>query len=175
MPVGVRKTLLAMHLAVSVGWVGAATAYVALAMAAALSNDVSTVRAAWTAMELVGWTVIVPLAIATLITGVTLALATPWGLFRHYWVLISLGLTIFATTIVVLHMPDVSTRAAQARVADAAQLESQGSDLFHSGIGLVVLLVVLTLNVFKPRGLTRYGSRRKRTAAGRSATPTSSN
>jgi hypothetical protein len=48
-------------------------------------------------MELVGWAVLVPLALASFVTGVVLSDGTPWGLFRHYWVVISLGLTILAT------------------------------------------------------------------------------
>jgi hypothetical protein len=42
-------------------------------------------------MELTGWFVIVPLALAALLTGLVMSLITPWGLFRHYWVLIALG------------------------------------------------------------------------------------
>ena len=66
-------------------------------------------------MELVGWTVLVPLAIGSLVTGVLISLTTPWGLFRHYWVLISLGLTVLATAILISHMPGVSTTAHIAR------------------------------------------------------------
>jgi hypothetical protein len=58
-------------------------------------------------MELTGWYVIVPLAVAALLTGLVMALGTPWGLFRHYWVLISLVLTILATVVLLLHMPTV--------------------------------------------------------------------
>jgi hypothetical protein len=136
-------------------------AYLALAIAVAESDDSWLVRSLWTAMELVGWAVLVPLAIKTIITGLFLSLGTHWGLFRHYWVVLSFTITMFAATILILHMPDVSTRAAEAQHADASELTAMGSDLFHSGLGLVVLLMVLTLNVFKPRGLTRYGSRRQ--------------
>lgn len=48
---GVRKQALAVHLTVSVGWIGAVVAYLALAMAAATSVDGQTVRGAWVAME----------------------------------------------------------------------------------------------------------------------------
>src|SRR3954469_7202290 len=96
---GLRKLVLTVHLTVSVGWIGAVVAYLALGVAAVTSPDPQTVRAAWIAMELTGWYVIVPLALAALLTGIVMALGTPWGLFRHYWVLISLGLTIFATVV----------------------------------------------------------------------------
>ncbi|MGH2350740.1 MAG: hypothetical protein ACRDJN_03890 [Chloroflexota bacterium] len=111
MPLGVRKLALTVHLTVSVGWIGAVVAYLALAVAAATSLDAQTVRAAWIAMELTGWWAIVPLALAALLTGLVLALGTPWGLFRHYWVLISLALTMLCTVILLLHMPTVNALA----------------------------------------------------------------
>jgi hypothetical protein len=158
---GLRKFVLAVHLTTSVGWIGAVVAYLALGVAAATSQDAPTVRAAWIAMELTGWSAIVPLALAALLTGLVMALGTPWGLFRHYWVLISLALTLFATVVLLLHMPTVSALAGAAREADAAELGQLGGDLFHPGVGLLVLLVVTVLNVYKPRGLTPYGWRKQ--------------
>jgi hypothetical protein len=84
MSTGTRKFVLTVHLIASLGWVGAVVAYVALEISAAHAVDPQLVRSAWTAMELVGWTVLVPLAAASLVTGVLISLATPWGLFRHY-------------------------------------------------------------------------------------------
>src|SRR6058998_1158770 len=94
---GLRKFVLAVHLTLSVGWIGAVVAYVALGVSAETSHDAQTVRAAWIAMELAGWYAIVPLALAALLTGIVMALGTSWGLFRHYWVLISFGLTLLST------------------------------------------------------------------------------
>jgi len=112
-------------------------------------------------MELVGWVVIVPLAVASLVTGVVISVGTPWGLVRHYWVLISLGLTILATAILLLHMPSVSATARIARESEGARLTELGGDLAHAIGGLVVLLVVTVLNVYKPQGLTPYGWRKQ--------------
>ena len=110
---------------------------------------------------MIGWYVIVPQAFASLLTGIVLALGTPWGLFRHYWVLLSFILTAVATVILLLHMPTVSSLADRAQKSEGAPLDGLGGDLFHAGLGLVVLLVILTLNVYKPRGMTRYGWRRQ--------------
>src|ERR687891_2005579 len=115
---GLRKFALTAHLTFSLGWIGAVVAYLALGVAAETSQDAQTVRAAWIAMELTGWFVIVPLALAALLTGLVMALGTPWGLFRHYWVLITLLLTVFATTILLLHMPTVSYYAGVAAATD---------------------------------------------------------
>ena len=158
---GLRKFVLTVHLTFSVGWIGAVVAYLALGVSAVTSHDAQTVRAAWIAMELTGWSAIVPLALAALLTGLVMSLGTPWGLFRHYWVLITLVLTTLATVVLLLHMPTVSSLAGVAREADGANLVGLGGDLFHAGFGLLVLLVITALNVYKPRGLTPYGWRKQ--------------
>lgn len=160
----VRRGVLAAHLAVSVGWIGALLAYLVFGLAAAGSRDEETIRAAWIAMELSGWTVIVPLSIASLITGIVIGGGTKWGVLRYYWVVISLVMTVGSVVVLLLHMPTVSAKADLARTATRSGLDALGTDLVHPSLGLVVLLVVLTLNVVKPPGMTRYGRRK---AAGR--------
>lgn len=155
-----RKFALAAHLTVSIGWIGALLAYLGLSLAAVNSDDVQTMRGAWVAMEVTGWYVIVPLAVASLITGLVMGLGTRWGLFRHYWVIFSLALTSFSVAVLVFHMPTVSSIADVARDADRVQLESLGGDFAHPAIGLAVLLAILVLNVYKPRGVTSYGRRK---------------
>lgn len=157
----VRQAALAVHLTVSVGWIGGVVCYLALGLWAINATDAQSIRAAWAAMDTLGWYALVPLAVASLATGLLMALGTRWGLFRHYWVVISLILTAVAVVVLVLHMPDVTTTAQFAATASTAQLNDLGGDLAHPGIGLVLLLVIQTLNLYKPRGLTRYGQRRK--------------
>ena len=157
-----RKLALVAHLAISVGWIGAVVVYLALGVAAVASPDAQTVRAAWIAMELTGWFAIVPLAIASLLTGLVMALGTKWGLLRHYWVLFSFALTILATAVLVLHMPTVSLLADEARRAEGASLQELGGDLLHPALGLVVLLVIQVLNMYKPPGMTPYGQRKQK-------------
>ena len=145
----------------SVGWIGAVVGYLALGVAAVTTEELGTVRAAWIGMEVTGWYAIVPLAAASLVTGLVLALGTKWGLFRHYWVVISFALTLFSTGILILHMFDVTEMADAAQDADGAALEALGGDLSHPGIGLVILLFVQVLNIYKPQGLTKYGWRKQ--------------
>ncbi len=96
---GFRKLTLAAHLTCSVGWLGAVVAYLVLDVTVATSADPEIVRAAWIAMALVTSSAIVPLAAASLLSGLVMSLGTKWGLFRHWWVLISLLLTIFAIVV----------------------------------------------------------------------------
>lgn len=154
-----RKAMLAVHLLVSIGWIGAVLSYLALGTAAAFSDDPAVIRSGWLGMELIGWWVAVPLAGASLITGIALSLLTRWGLFRHYWVVVALSLTTLCTGVLVLHMPTVSVTATEARTASPERLVELGGDLPHPTIGLVLLLAILVLNIYKPQGLTRRGWR----------------
>ncbi len=166
---GLRKLALTAHLTFSFGWIGAVVAYLALGVAAATRQDTQTVRAAWIAMEVTGWFAIVPLALAALLTGLVMSLGTPWGLFRHYWVVISLVLTILCTVVLLLHMPTVSHLAGIAAQADGANIGGLGGDLLHPGVGLLVLLAITVLNVYKPRGVTPYGWRKQQEMRSRPA------
>lgn len=158
----VRKAAFTTHITVSVGWVGAVAAYLALDVTTVTSQKAQTLRAAYLAMELIAWYVIVPLAIATLLTGLVMALGTRWGLFRHYWVVISLVLTVFAVVVLLVETQTISQLASVAAdpTTSSAELRALPSTLLHSGLGFVVLFVVLVLNVYKPRGLTPYGWRK---------------
>ncbi len=156
-----RKFLLTAHITSSIGWLGAVVAYLSLAVAALTIADAQTVRAAWIAMELTGWFVIVPLAVASLLIGVVQSLSTPWGLFRHYWVLVKFLLTVFANILLLVHMPTVTYFARIVVESNGANLGGLGGELLHAGGGLLVLLVTTTLSVYKPRGMTPYGQRRR--------------
>lgn len=154
-----RKVVLTTHVTTSVGWLGAVLAYLALDIAAVTSQNVQTTRSAYLAMELTVLYIIAPLALASVLIGIVNALGTQWGLFRHYWVLIKLLLTVFATIVLLLETQTISALAeAAASSADPRELPSS---LVHSGGGLVVLLTTTILSVFKPRGLTRYGWRQQ--------------
>jgi hypothetical protein len=158
-----RKFTLAVHITLAVGWIGAVAGYIALDVAAATSQDAQTLRSAYLAMELIAWYVIVPLALASLLTGLVMSLGTRWGLFRHYWVLISLLLTIIATVVLLVETQTISYFAdiAADPTTSSADLRALGNTLFHSVGGTVVLVMILVLNVYKPRGMTRYGWRKQ--------------
>ncbi|TMR89917.1 DUF2269 domain-containing protein [Nonomuraea basaltis] len=160
MPPRLRTVALTVHVTSSIGWLGAVIAFLALDITAQASDDVQTVRAAYLAMETIIWYVLIPLALAALLTGIIQSLGTTWGLLRHYWVLFKLVLTIVAVILLVQYTPTVVHRAGVA--ASVADPRGLPSFLLHSVGGLVVLLVVTILAVFKPRGTTRYGWRKRR-------------
>src|SRR5215212_7835928 len=116
MTAGVRKIALTTHITSSVGWLGSVAAFLALAIAGVTSGNAQTVRAAYLAMHLTTWFVIVPLSLASLLTGLVDSLGTPWGLFRHYWVVTKLLLTTLATIVLLVHTQPIDRVAAMAAV-----------------------------------------------------------
>ncbi|MGW7056117.1 hypothetical protein [Streptomyces sp. NPDC054887] len=167
-----RKAALTAHVAASLGWLGAVVAFLALAVAGLISGDPQTVRSSYIAMELVAWAVVVPLAAASLVTGVVQALGTVWGLFRHYWMIAKLLITVFATVLLLVHMQPVghlADAAGRAALADG-ELEGMRVQLIaDAGAAVVVLLIAAGLSVFKPRGTTRRGRRGERARPARAA------
>jgi hypothetical protein len=163
MPPALRKFALAVHLTCSVGWIGAVAAYLVLDVTVAISQDPQSVRPAWIAMGLIVAWAIVPLAVASLLTGLVMALFTKWGLFRHWWVLISLLLTIGASLVLWSETGVIGAAAAIAADATAStdELLALPPTLPHSIGGMAVLLIIQTLNIYKPQGLTRYGWRKQ--------------
>jgi hypothetical protein len=159
---GLRKATLVIHLTCASGWLGAVVAYLALDLAAALSNEPPLIRASWVAMGLLVSSVIVPLATLSLITGVVIAVGTSWGLFRHWWVVISLLLTLVSVVVLFVEWGVIARTAAVAAAVTTpeADLLELPNTLPHSVGGLAVLLLIQLLNVVKPQGLTPYGWRK---------------
>jgi hypothetical protein len=163
-----RKLALTAHVTTSVGWLGAVGSFLALAVAGLISHDSQLARGAYLAMKLTGWFVIVPLCLASVLTGLVLSLGTTWGLFRHYWVEVKLFITIPASLLLLLHMQPVNRMAVV-----VAERAISGSDLHSLRIqilvdaaaALIVLLGVTALSVYKPQGMTRYGWRKQRAAS----------
>jgi hypothetical protein len=166
MPQRLRKLILTAHVVASVGWLGAVIAYLALDIAAVTSPDVQVVRSAYLAMDLTVRSVIVPLALASVLIGIVNALSTPWGLFRHYWVLMKLLLTVLAAAVLLAETKTVASLAALA--GSGVDPRDLPGTLPHSIGGLVVLLTTTVLSVYKPPGLTRYGWHKQRERSERS-------
>jgi energy-converting hydrogenase Eha subunit E len=160
-----RKLVLTSHLVTSVGWLGAVLVFLALGVTATASRDIQTVRAVYLVLEPAGWAALVPLAVASLATGLIQSLGTVWGLFRHYWVIFKLAINLGAVGVLLLYM---QTLAFLADVAEGDTLTSDQEVLLrsrsvtlHSVLALVLLVIATILAVYKPRGMTSHGRRRQ--------------
>jgi hypothetical protein len=152
------------HIALSVGWLGAVAGFLALAVAGLTSHDAQLVRGLYLAMRVTGWYVIVPLCLASLLTGLVMSLGTKWGLFRHYWVMTKFLLTVVSTLILFGFMrilSHIGVLAADTTMSIDELRNLSQSSVLHSGGGLLVLLVNTMLSVYKPWSRTRYWLRKQ--------------
>lgn len=156
----VRKVALTAHVASSVGWLGAVIVFLTLGIIALLSSDPATVRGVYLVMEPAARWALVPLAFASLLTGCIQALLTDWGLFRHYWIVFKLSITVFATVILLVYLRTfrIMSIAAADRVTDLGMVRNL-SPVIHAALALLLFLVAMTLAIYKPRGMTSYGWR----------------
>jgi hypothetical protein len=157
-----RRLTFTAHVTSSVGWIGAVLAFLALAAIGLTSQDETTVRGAYLVMAPAAWFVLVPLAHASLLSGVALSLGTPWGLIRHYWVAFKLVITLFSTVILLIYMGSFRQMAGIA--ADPVVelgLVRNPSPLVHAILALLLLLAATVLAIYKPFGMTPYGMRQQ--------------
>jgi hypothetical protein len=160
---GIRRFVLTAHITFAVGWLGAVAGFLALAIVGVTSQDSQTVRAVYLAMELITHFIIVPLSFAPLVTGPILSLGTPWGLFRHYWIIAKLIITILSTVILLIHMQPISYLSVEAAkgALSSADVELQIQMVIASTAALIALIVANVLAVYKPKGMTPYGWRKQ--------------
>lgn len=154
----IRKLGLTVHVVVSVGWLGAVGAFLALA-AASLTKDAQLAKAAYLGMEVVGRAALLPLSAAALLSGVVQAIGTNWGLFRRYWVVTKLALTAFAAVGLLIHQRSAISEAARlaatnASLLDTSRLQQLSVQLVgDAGLAMVLLSFVTGIAVYKPWGL----------------------
>ena len=158
-----RRFTFTTHITSSIGWIGAVIAFLAFAVIGFTSNDEAKVRGAYLLMAPAAWFVLVPLAHASLLSGIILSLGTTWGLFRHYWVVLKLGITVFATVILLIYMDTFRQMAGVAAdpIVDPAVVRN-ASPILHAILALILLIAATVLGVYKPFGMTDYGRRKYR-------------
>jgi hypothetical protein len=164
---GRRKAALWLHVVASVGWLGAVTTYLALAVLAFRAEDVVRAGALYDVMQTLVWLVLLPLAVASLGSGLLSSWVSPWGLFRHYWVLLKFGLNLLCTFVLALYTQDVRAAAdATAAAAAGGRMPlTDPSHVVHSTAALVVLVLATALAVYKPTGRLPVRATRRAAAA----------
>ena len=165
---GLRKLTITAHVTFSVGWLGAVAAFLVLSIAGLTSHNTEVVRGAYLSMDLISRFIVIPMCFAAVATGLLQALGTPWGLFRYYWILLKFGLAIFATFALLVHQFAATAEAAKlvsgatAETLFSAEFAPLKTELVRApSLAILLLLMVTTLGVYKPWGLTRYGRRKQ--------------
>jgi hypothetical protein len=150
------------HIVISVSVIGADITAIMLSITGLTSRVPELIRASYLVMGLLAEKILVPFALAALLTGILLGLGTRWGLTRYYWVLTKLLLTITAISALVLVLrPRVSQAADEVLRIPLAELATNGIGQIGIGVtigiaaALLVLLTVAILAVNKPWGKIR--------------------
>jgi len=155
---GWRKTALSVHVISSAGWVGVHGSLLTLAALGWATGSEATREVVYGAAGSLSGLLILPLSLTALASGLILALGTPWGLFRHYWVAIKLGLTALLVVGSNLSIgPAIRAIGADPAAAGAAD---RLSGLGALSVSFTVLLATVLLSTVKPFG--RIGRRAAR-------------
>lgn len=86
-----RKLLVSLHVVTSLGWMGQALALFTLMVYGHRSGER---RSAYEMASVIDEHLLASLCNASAFTGIMLAALTPWGFFRHWWVLVKFAITL---------------------------------------------------------------------------------
>lgn len=89
-----RRLVLWLHVLSSVGWMSQAVAMGTLTATAITTTDASTAVGAVSMAQVIDSRILAPMANVAAFTGFFLAITTPWGLTRHWWVLVKAAITV---------------------------------------------------------------------------------
>ena len=157
MPRSLRKMVLTVHVVVSVGWIGIEAGLLALGLTGLYTRDPEVLRAAYVAVGIFGGVFLVPVSMGTLVTGVLLSVGTPWGLVRHYWVVVKFVLTValVAGSILVLNqrLQEAAVRGSEvplSTLTSAVVGTLRFQIVVAVSVDLLLLVTATTLSVYKP-------------------------
>lgn len=154
-----RKAALIAHVAVAGTWLGSVVANLFLGVSAGVTGNETLADGYYASMDTLVNHVMPAAAIATFATGLLLALATRWGLFRHWWIIAKFGLAL-ATVAVGLAVIDP---AIQRTIASRTSTGTTGfSDVLLPATAAtpLMLLTAVAVAITKPWGRTSRARRR---------------
>jgi hypothetical protein len=156
LPRRLRTALVTLHIVMSVGWLWLDGSLVALEAARLFAIIQRSRDDAATASAVIAW-VLIPVVFISLTSGLVLALFTPWGLMRHWWVLMKCSIAAALTiTGLLLLVPRIQGMAAG--MGEHAELRT----LIARSCALILLFVATALSVMKPWGQTPRGRKLRR-------------
>jgi len=159
-----QRWLKGFHLFFACLWVGASLAMLNLQIfyKPASPDGLNTIH---TVLSLLNFTVVIPAAMACLITGLLMSVFTNWGFFKHYWVLIKWIATptmiLFGTFVL---GPWAGLMQALARSEGLKALQNQTYLSYRSltlAFGLIllgVLIFMIFMSTLKPWGQRGKGA-----------------
>lgn len=172
-----RRLLVTLHVALSVGWLGASMVMLTLAITAQASRPAGPARSAYWAMHLLADVLLIPLSLSVLLIGLAVAATSPWGLLRHRWVLVKLIATCAAVLLSLLALPAMTRIAYQAATQQALAAERDAGTrlIIASSVSVALYLSLTAISLLKPWGPTARGRQHASPPAHPASTPVRSN
>lgn len=147
-----RKAVLTLHVATSVGWLGTDLVLITLG-ASGLAGWRPEV--AYPAMGYVGQLLFVPLSLLVWLIGVVNAVLTPWGLLKHWWVVVKLAVTTVMLGLVLFALrPNLVAALDQGAGLDG---RTRLDLLIAPLVSTSVLVFATVVSTYKPWGRTARG------------------
>ena len=140
-----RRTVLTVHIATSVGLLGDVAAVLALNVRAATTDDPQLAHATYELLEMFSCLFGIPLSIAARASGIVLGLGTKWGVVRHRWVVVKLGLLV---SVILVGALLLGPGTAAMRTGEGGR---ETVLIVGSAYDVLVLALATGLSVFKPR------------------------
>jgi hypothetical protein len=161
LPRPARMALLTLHVTMSVGWLGLDGALVALETSGRSTADPPAQAGIASAMSAIALWVLIPVVFLSVGSGLALALLTPWGLLRHWWVLAKCAITIvLAAAGLLVLVPRLH------QLVTGSDEVIQPPSLTGRSCALILLLLATGVSVVKPWGRTPRGRRLQRASQG---------
>lgn len=149
----VIKSVLTLHIIVSVGLLGDSAGYLAVALHAAMLDDPAAAHASYQILQMLAFVFGIPLSFMTLLSGLWLTYLTKWKLFRYPWVTIK-----FLLIISVILVGALVLRGGMDSMLQGIG-GAEGRLIAGSGYDVVALTLATVLGVFKPGKKSGYTTR----------------
>ncbi len=161
MSMRLRKFVLTVHVASSGSWLGVGMVMAVLGVTGLVTGDLALRHHAYALMHILDLAIVIPLVLLSIITGLVVSFGTPWGLVRHWWVLVKFAIALGIVTFASLRENYWVRGLAEATAVDP------GATLGNLDLYLVVFFILgalglwmaVVLSVYKPWGKTWWGRR----------------
>jgi len=89
-----RSLLLGFHILFASAWIGGVAALLLVSILGRSPAGGDALVLSRSTMQWIDWVIIIPSCLGSLATGFLFAWLTPWGFFRHHWLVIKWALTV---------------------------------------------------------------------------------
>ena len=159
LPVKKKQAIIIIHVLSLVCWLGGALVMLLLGMYMLKAENGDQLYYTLENMHSVDAVFIRYTALVALLSGIALSVWTNWGLFKYYWIVIKLVLTVLLIVFGIVYMGDwlsqIVRTADQARLlalSDAAFLNTSYSLIGGALANIISLVFMTAISYFKPFG-----------------------